>query len=105
MNKKEAAYYRAYEDCKSKMDLIIVPKYKWSKEYELMGSDHFSIIIEVEKEVVIKQQQRWSIGRADWMQFQKESTITTKMQDQNTIEEAYRCLNKTILQAAEKKYP
>ena len=39
------------------------------------------------------------------MQFQKERTITTKVQDQNTIEEAYKCLNKNILQAAEKTIP
>ena len=38
------------------------------------------------------------------MQFQKESTITNVL-DQNTIEEAYGCLNKTILQEAEKKHP
>ena len=39
------------------------------------------------------------------MQFQKESKVTTKMQDQNTIEEAHSCLVKTILQAAEKTIP
>ena len=71
-------------------------------EYEFRGSDHFSIIIEDEREVPNKQQQRWSIGRANWMQFQRESTITINEQDQNTIEEAYSCLNKIILQAAEK---
>ena len=38
-------------------------------------------------------------------QFQKESTITTKVQNQNTIEEAHRCLVKTMLQAAEKTIP
>ena len=39
------------------------------------------------------------------MQFQKESTITTKVQDQNTIEKTYRCLIKTILHGAEKIIP
>ena len=45
------------------------------------------------------------MGRSNWMQFQKESTITIKVQDQNTIEEAHSCLVKTILQAAEKSIP
>ena len=39
------------------------------------------------------------------MQFQKESKITTKVQDQNTIEEAHNYLVKTILQAAEETIP
>ena len=39
------------------------------------------------------------------MQFQKESNITTKVQDQNAIETAYSNLVKTILQAAEKTIP
>ena len=50
----------------------------------------------------MKQQQRLSIGRANWSQFQKDSTITTKVQNQITIEETHSCLVKTILQAAEK---
>ena len=66
-----------------------------------MGSNHFSIIIEEEREISMKKQ-RWSIGRANWMQFQKGSTVATKEQEQNTIEEAHSCLVKTILQAAEK---
>ena len=39
------------------------------------------------------------------MQFQRESTITTNEQNQNTIEEAHDYLNKIILQAAEKIIP
>ena len=53
----------------------------------------------------MKQQQRWSIGKTNWTQFQKESTITTKVQNQNTIKETHSCLVKTILQAAEKTFP
>ena len=52
-----------------------------SKEYGRRGSDHFPIIIEDKKEVSKKQQQRWSIGRANLMQFQKASTIATKVQN------------------------
>ena len=61
--------------------LTIAPELEWSKEYELRGSDHFPIITEEEREVSMKQQQRWSIGRANLTQFQKESTITTKVQN------------------------
>ena len=64
-----------------------------------------SIIIEDGREVSIKQQQRCSIGRANLIQFRKESTITIKVQDQNTIKEAHSSLNKTILKAAEKIIP
>ena len=64
---------------------MIGPEYKWCKEYELGRSDHFPIIIEDEREVSTKHHHRWSIGRAYWMQFQKERKITTKMRDQNTI--------------------
>ena len=39
------------------------------------------------------------------MQFQKESTITTKVQDQNTIDETHSCLVKIVLQATEKNIP
>ena len=39
------------------------------------------------------------------MQFQKESKIINEVQGQNTIEEAHRCLVKTIFQAAEKIIP
>ena len=39
------------------------------------------------------------------MQFQKESKITTKMGDQNTIEGAHSCLVNAILQAEEKTIP
>ena len=37
------------------VSLMIAQKLKWSKEYELGGSDHFLIIIEEEKEVSMKQ--------------------------------------------------
>ena len=57
------------------------------QKYELRRSDHFPIIIEGERGVSTKQHQRWSIGRANWMYFQKESTIRMKMQDQNKIKE------------------
>ena len=53
----------------------------------------------------MKQRQIWSIEREKLTQFQKESKITTKVQNQTTIEEAQSCLVKTILQAAEKTIP
>ena len=110
LNEKDETYYRAFDGCKSTIDLAITnlalaPQFKWTKEYELGGSDHFPIIIEDEREVSIKQQQRWSIGKANWAQFQKEGTITTKVQYQSTIEEAHSRLVETILQAAEKSIP
>ena len=110
LNKKEETYYRAYNGCKLTIvltlaNLKIAPEYKWCKEYELGRSDHFPIIIEDEREVSTKQQQRWSIRRANWVHFQKESTITIKVQNQNTIKEAYTCLINTILQATEKNIP
>ena len=83
-------------------NLTLALEYKWSKEYDLRGSGHFPNTIEYENEVSIKQNQRWSLGRAHSIQFQKESKITTKMRDQNTIKEAHSSLVKTILQAAEK---
>ena len=72
INKKEKTYYRAFVDSKSTIDLTfssltIAPKLEWSKDYELEGNDHFPKIIEEEREVAMKQQQRWSIGRANWM--------------------------------------
>ena len=81
--KKEKIYYRAFDCNKLTINLTvasltIAPELEWSKKYELGGSDHFSIIIEEEREISMKQQQRRSTGKANWMQFQKESTITTK---------------------------
>ena len=74
LNEKEETYYRAFDGIKSTIDLTltsitIAPEYRWSKEYELKGSDHFPIFLEDEREISIKQQQRWNIGRANWMQF------------------------------------
>ena len=85
LNEKEETYYRAFDGCKSTIDLAITnlalaPQFKWTKEYELRGSDHFPILIEDEREVSIKQQQKWSIGKANWAQYQKEETITKKVQ-------------------------
>ena len=77
----------------------------WSKEYELRGNDRFPIIIELKREVSSKEYQRWSIERASWMHFQKESKITSKVHDRNTIDEAHSCPVKTILQAAERTIP
>ena len=94
LNEKEETYYRAYDGKKSTIDLTltsttIAPEYRWSKEYKLRGSDHFPIILEDEREFSIKQQQRWSIGRANWTQFQKKKTLTrkyrTKTQPKNQI--------------------
>ena len=84
LNEKEETYYRAYDYCKLTIDLTlanltIILEYKWSKEYKLRGSNYFPIMIEDEIEVFTKQHQRWSIGRANWMKFWKESTITTKV--------------------------
>ena len=36
--------------------LMIAPELEWRKEYELRGSDHFPIIIEVDREIYMKQQ-------------------------------------------------
>ena len=60
---------------------MIASDLEWNKGYKLKESDHFHIIIEEEREVSMKQQQRWSIGNTNWTQFQKESTITTKVQN------------------------
>ena len=61
--------------------------------------------MEEERVVSMKQHQRWSKGRANCTQFQKKSAITTKVENQNTIEEAHICLVKNILQAVEKIIP
>ena len=70
LNEKEETYNRAYDGCKSLIDLTlanltIVPEYKWSKEHKFRGIDHFPIIIEDKREVPTKQQQRWSTGNAN----------------------------------------
>ena len=80
LNEKE----ETYNGCKLISDLTlanltIAQEYIWSKEYKLRVSDHFPIIIEDKREVSTKQHQRWSMGRANWMQFQKEIKITTKV--------------------------
>ena len=110
INKKEETYYRAFNSSISTINLTIASltiasELKWSKEFKFRGSNHFPIIIENEREVSMKQQQRWSIGGVNWMKFQKESTITMKVQNQNTIKEAHSCLVKTLLQTAEKTIP
>ena len=56
LNKKEETYYRAYDGCKSTIDLTLInltiaSEYKWNKEYDL-------IIKEDEREVSTKQKQR-----------------------------------------------
>ena len=57
------------------------------------------------KEKSPQNKQKWSIRRTNWKRFKRESKITTNVQDQDTIEEAYSCINKTILQASQKKHP
>ena len=79
LNEKEETYYRAFDGIKSTIDLTltsitIAPEYRWSKEYELRGSDHFPIFLEDEKETCIIQQQRWSTGRANWSILQNEKS-------------------------------
>ena len=101
LNEKEETYYRAYDGCKSTIDLTF-SNLTIASEYKLSRSEYLPIIIKDEKEVSTKQHQGWSVGSANLMQFQKESKITTKVQDQNTIEEAHSCLVKTVLQAVEK---
>ena len=91
INKKEETYYKAFDSSKSTINLtvanpMIALELEWSKEYELRGSDHFTIIIEEEREVSMEHRK---------CKFQKESTITTKVQNQNTIEKAHSCLVKT----------
>ena len=100
-------YYREYDGCKLTIDLTLdnltlSPDNKWSKKYKLSGSDLFPIIIEDERKVPTKQNQRWSIERTNGMQFQRERKITTRVWDWSTIEEARSSLVKTILQATEK---
>ena len=56
INKKEETYYRAFDSSKSTIDLTIASltialELEWKKEYELRGSDHFSIIIEEERDI------------------------------------------------------
>ena len=53
-------YYREFEGWLSTIDLTIASlkialELEWSKEYKLRGSDHFSIIIEEEREASMKQ--------------------------------------------------
>ena len=61
INKKEETNYRAFDNRPNNYQFSNRPELKWIKEYELRGSDHFPIIIEDEKEVYTKQQQKWSI--------------------------------------------
>ena len=67
INKKEETYYRAFDGSKSTIDLTITsltiaPELAWSREYELRGNDHFTIIIEEERELSMKQEEQ--IGRS-----------------------------------------
>ena len=84
LTKKEETYYRTFDGRKSKIDLTLPHHHRRGK-----GSFHVATT-EMEQ------------GRANLTQFRKESTITTKVHNQNTIEETHSCLVKTILQAAEK---
>ena len=61
INKEEETYYRAFDGNKSTIDLTVASltiglELEWSKEYELG-----------ERDVPMKQQQRWNKGRANWM--------------------------------------
>ena len=76
LNEKEENHYRAYDGCKSIIYLMltnlrITSEYKWRKEYKLNGTDPFPIIIDDEREVHQK--------KRNWMQFQKEGKITTRV--------------------------
>ena len=65
--------------------LSIAPEITWSKEYDLRSNGHFPIILRCERKITTKQKQRWSIKRTNWIQFQIESILTTKLQDQGLI--------------------
>ena len=48
INEKEETHYRAYDGCKSTIDLTIInltiaPEYKWSKEYELQNPNQVNV--------------------------------------------------------------
>ena len=83
MKKKKPTTYRAYNGCKSTIELtlanlMIALEYKWNNESKLRGSDHFPIIIEDEREVSIKQHQRCRIVRAIGCSFRKKEKLQQK---------------------------
>ena len=76
----DKTYYRAYNGCKSTIDLTlanltIAPEYKWNKEYDLRGIGHFFIIIEDKREVSHKKKQRRILGRSVWYNFRKKAKL------------------------------
>ena len=99
LNDKEETCYRVRDGCKSTIDLslvsnVLAPELTWKKEYDLRGSDHFSIILKETEEITHGQQHRWIIKNANWIQYQMDSKLEITVHDQNTIEEAYRRLIK-----------
>ena len=77
----------------------------WKKEYDLRGSDHFSIILKETGGMAREQQKRWNTKRENWTQYQLDSIMEVEVEDQNTIEEAYSSLIQKILYAAENNIP
>ena len=74
-------------------------------ELQIIGHKTHGIILMDEKKIPTKQQKRWSTKTPNWMQFQIESIIKIKMQDQDSIEEAYSQLpNKKYTTSSRKFY-
>ena len=59
------------------------------------------VILRNERDITTKQQQGWSIKRANWIQFHRKNIIITK----KSIEESYSWIKRNILQAAKKTVP
>ena len=80
--------------------------FSWEVMDDLMGSDHFPILIDlVNDEISAPRSPRWILDKANWALFQTLTFLDVSAEDFPTVDEALDFLNEVIIEAGLKAIP
>ena len=110
MNEDQPLFYRAFDQASSNIDLALITdtcptEYNWSILDDLHGIDHYPILISATWPSPTEYSERWKFEKADWKTYQDLAVTSKKVADQPDIDQAYKHLRGTILDASCRTIP
>ena len=110
LNEESPTFFRTYDQATSNIDLALVSRtcpgeFIWSALDDLNGSDHYPIIINTHNTSPPDVLEKWNLEKADWNVYKDLAQTKNRVELVTNIEEAYRHLTETIINAATTSIP
>ena len=110
LNTGEATHFHVQTGSFSVIDLSLCSPdcfldFTWEIMDDLLGSDHFPILLNIVDEIVTPRSPRWNIDKANWALFASLTQLEVNVDDFLTIDDALDFLYENVINAGLKAIP